>query len=429
MSDARLTRRHILAGASLTAAASLAACGSKKANFNPPPAAAGPSTGAASATPSPVLSSGTPASPHATATATKTPAEPGKPSPSSSTFDEAALRRKIASLLVVGFRGESVDSGSWIVKAIKSQGLGGVILFDKDQASGGRRNVASPSQLTSLIRTLRSASPGRLIVSIDQEGGEIARLNPGDGFPSTQSEAQIGAANSTATTTAWAQGMVRSMTSVGVNLNFAPVVDMNINPRNPAIGELHRSFSASSDVVVACASAEIRAHRAGGVRTSLKHFPGFGSATGNTDFGVVDVSKTWSRAELVPYQKLLAASLVDSVLVAHLLNTQLDPSLPASLSSKVVNGLLRGQLGWTGPAVSDDMQAVAITSKYGRAQACAMALEAGVDLLVYANQQVYDTNVVTETLDTVIGLVRAGHLSEARIDQAVARVDRLRPRT
>ena len=262
---------------------------------------------------------------------------------------------------------------------------------------------------------------------MDMEGGEIARLNPRDGFPTTRSEAAVGAANSPAGTRAWAEGMVGSLSSIGVNLNFAPVVDMNINPHNPAIGALDRSFSASSAVVVANATEEIAVHRAAGIRTTLKHFPGFGSATGNTDFGVVDVSKTWRPLEMQPYQKLLAAGMVDAILVAHLLNTQLDPKLPASLSPKVVNGLLRGQLGWKGPVVSDDMQAVAITSKYGRAEALAMALEAGVDLLIYANQQIYDTNVVDETLDTVVGLVKGGRLTETQIDQAVARVDKIRP--
>jgi beta-N-acetylhexosaminidase len=364
-------------------------------------------------------------SPTTTGTSTARPTVPV--TPSKSRLDEAALRRKIASLLVVGFRGQTVGPNDWIVHAIQA-GLGGVILFDRDQLTNAPRNITSPKQVTSLIATLRKAAPsGQLIVSIDQEGGRIARLNPSNGFPASLSEAQVGAANSLATTRTWAQGLVGSMRSIGVNLNYAPVVDMNINPHNPAIGALGRSFSSNANVVVANASEEIKVHRSAAIKTTLKHFPGFGSATGNTDFGVVDVSKTWRSSELVPYQQLIAAGLADSVLVAHLLNRQLDPSLPASLSRNVVNGLLRGRLRWTGPVVSDDMQAVAITSKYRASAATAMALSAGVDLLVYANQQAYNAHVFDETLDTVVGLVRNGHLTEAAIDQAVARVDRLRP--
>ena len=180
-------------------------------------------------------------------------------------------------------------------------------------------------------------------------------------------------------------------------------------------------------MVVANATIEIAAHKAAGVRTVLKHFPGFGSATGNTDFGVVDVSKTWKPIELQPFQKLIAAGTAQCVLLAHLLNTQLDPKLPASLSHAVVTGLLRGKLGWKGPCVSDDMQAVAITSKYGRAEATTLALEAGLDLLVFANQETYNPKIVDQTIDTVVALVHAGHLTEADIDAKVARVNTLRP--
>jgi beta-N-acetylhexosaminidase len=206
------------------------------------------------------------------------------------------------------------------------------------------------------------------------------------------------------------------------------VVDLNVNPDSPAIGQLGRSFSNNTDVVVNNASEEIKVHRSAGIKTVLKHFPGLGSATANTDFDVVDVSDTWHRNELDPFQRLIKAGLADSVMAAHLLNTQLDPSLPASLSPAVVTDLLRGQLGFQGPVVSDDLQAAAITAKFGPDQAAGMALGAGVDLLVFANQQVYDENVVSSTLDTVVGLVRQGHLTQQHIDQAVARVNTLRPK-
>lgn len=341
--------------------------------------------------------------------------------------DEAALRRKIASLLVVGFRGDRLTSNDWIVGAVRN-GLGGVILFDRDLETDAARNIRSPEQVTSLVRTLRDASPGRLIVSIDQEGGRTSRLNPSNGFPATMSEAEVGAANNPAVTRDWAQGLVGSLTRIGVNLNYAPVVDLDVNPQSRAIGGLDRSFSADPDVVVANATEEIKVHRAASVKTSLKHFPGLGSAAGNTDFEVVDVSDTWREQELVPFQRLIQAGLADSVLVGHVLNRQLDPTYPASLSRRTVTDVLRGRLGFRGPAVSDDMQAVAITRRYGAAEAVTLALQAGVDLLVFANQQVYDPSIVDKTIDSVVDSVRAGRLTEGRIDEAVARVDALRPR-
>ena len=393
---AQLSRRQLLAVAGLSGTAALTGCGSSGAQA--------------------------PASPASTSSPTSAAATGAAPA-----LDEAALRRKVASLLVVGFRGQTVGAGDWIVRAIREQGLGGVILFDTDQLTGNPRNITSPAQVTRLITALRSAAPGPLIVSIDQEGGKISRLNPADGFPASESQAEVGAINQAAHTTAWAQGMVKSMTSIGVTMNFAPVVDLNVNPGNPAIGVLGRSFSANPNVVVTNAAEEIKVHRAARVKTSIKHFPGFGSATGNTDFDVVDVTATWHRAELAPFQRLIAAGDTDSVLVAHLLNRQLDPSKPMSLSRKVVTDLLRGELGWQGPVVSDDMQAAGITGKYGGEEAFTLAMQAGVDLLVYANQQVYEPAIVSKTLDTAVRRVKSGDLTMAQIDAAVARVDKLRP--
>ena len=402
MDDAQLTRRLLLAGLGSAAVAALSGCGSDSLTANGSKVADPPRSGV--------------------------PVTPGSGSASARIADEAALRRKIASLLVVGFRGEQVNSNDWIVKAIRN-GLGGVVLFDRELHTDAVRNISSPGQVSGLIKSLKQAAPGgRLIVSIDQEGGQTSRLNPGDGFPATQSEADIGAANNPNTTRSWAQGMVHSMTSIGVNLNYAPVVDLNVNPDNPAIGKLGRSFSDNPDVVVGNATEEIQAHRSGGVKTVLKHFPGLGSATANTDFDVVDVSSTWTSRELQPFQTLISKGMADSVMAAHLLNTQLDPDRPASLSKAVVTDLLRGKLGFKGPVVSDDMQAVAISSRFGANEAVAMGLEAGMDLLVFANQQVYDENVVNEVLDNVVNLVRQGQLTQARIDQSVSRVDSLRPK-
>ncbi|NUR50385.1 MAG: glycoside hydrolase family 3 [Hamadaea sp.] len=391
-----LSRRHLLTAAGLSLTAGATACGSK----NEP-------TGVSSPTP--------------------TSAGPTSPAPTTTGLDEAALRRKVASLLVVGFRGQTVTADDWIVKAVRDQHIGGIILFDTDQLTGRPRNITSPAQVTQLVTTLREAAPGPLIVSIDQEGGRISRLNPGNGFPASQSQAQVGAVNQAAHTTSWAEGLVRSMTSVGVTMNYAPVVDLATNPDNPAIAKLGRSFSADPNVVISNATEEIKVHRANRIKTSIKHFPGFGSATGNTDFDVVDVTGTWKRTDLIPFQRLIAAGTTDSVLVAHLLNRHLDPDKPMSLSRKVVGDLLRGELGWTGPVVSDDMQAKGITAKYGTAEAFTLAVQAGVDLLVYANQQVYEPKIVTKILDVAVDRVKRGDLTVAQIDAAVARVDTLRP--
>lgn len=305
--------------------------------------------------------------------------------------------------------------------------MGGVILFDRHQATGGIRNVESPEQVRSLTADLQRRAGGRpFIVAIDQEGGVVTRLSPKWGFPAVASEAEIGSTGDDTAVAGWANGIAATLASVGVNLNLAPVVDLNVNPQNPAIGALGRAFSADADVVVRYAGIEVQAHRDRGIRTAIKHFPGLGSATSNTDFGVVDVTKTWTPNELLPYRTLIGQGLVDVVMAGHVVNGQLDADHPASLSKATVTGVLREQLGWDGPVITDDLQAGAITTAFGLEEAVTLAISAGNDLLLFANQQSFDPDITSHILDLVEGLVHAGTIPEWRIDEAAVRVARLR---
>lgn len=399
-----ISRRDVLLGG-LSAGASviLVACG-----------AAGP-TPSPSPSPSPVSSGGGPSSaptPSATVTAASTPSPTPRPS----------LESKIARLLVVGFRGLTVDAAGPVAKAISEDGLGGVILFSRDQLTGGPRNITSPSQLTKLVADLRALAPDRtLLVAVDQEGGRVARLSPGTGFPAFAGEHEIATKGDKAIE-AWARSIATTLASVGINLNLAPVVDLDVDPDGPAIGALGRSFSADPAAVTHDATIEVRAHRDAGVRTALKHFPGLGSASTNTDFGVADVTKTWSPRELQPYRAMIAAGDVDSIMVGNLVNGQVDPDAPASLSAPTVTGLLRGQLGWDGVVVTDDLGAGAITESFGADDAIRLALAAGNDLLLFANQQAYDPDLASHVVAIISGLVRDGTISKDRIDESYARV-------
>jgi beta-N-acetylhexosaminidase len=335
------------------------------------------------------------------------------------------LAAKIAGLIVVGFRGSTLTEAPWVASALRDGGLGGVILFDRDQLTGALRNVRSPGQVATLVRDIRAAAGDRrVIVGVDQEGGVVTRLSPAHGFPAVASEATIGR-GTVAEARTWGAGIARTLESVGINLNFAPVVDLDVNPMSPVIGALDRSFSAQPDVVVEMATAEIEAHHARDVRTTLKHFPGIGSSTTNTDFGVADVTKTWTRNELEPFRRLIAAGTADLVMAGHVVNGQLDADHPASLSKAVVTDLLRGELGWDGIVVTDDLQAAAITRAFGRDEAILLALAAGNDLLLLANQQAYDPTVVEGVVDVVSRAVASGRLPETRIDDAWGRVQRL----
>ncbi len=370
-----------------------------------------------------------PDSPTPQPTIAPTPTAPGA-SPASAptaapTISALPLRQRIARLLIVGFRGLEIAANDPIRKAIGEDGLGGVILFDRDQTTGGSRNIKSKAQVTNLVADLRALAPDRqLIVAIDQEGGVVTRLSAKYGFPAVESEATIGE-RSEADVTTWAQGIATTLGAVGINLNFAPVVDLNVNPTNPAIGALDRAFSADDVIVARDAAIEVTAHRAKGVKTALKHFPGLGSASTNTDFGVADVTATWQDLELNPYRELLDRGLVDVVMAAHVVNGQIDPNAPASLSRATVTDLLRVQLGWDGAVVTDDMGAAAITEAFGFQDAIGLALNAGNDLLLFANQQAFDPGLATRVVDAVEFLVQQGTVAEARIDEAYARVTRL----
>lgn len=411
---AGLTRRDVLRATVLGGvAAFLAACG----GGTPTPVPSPSTSDAPSSPPSP---SAGPPSPPPSPTVTPTASPPSPPSPPGTT-----LEQRIAGLLIVGFRGAALADAGWVRTALAEGGLGGVILFDRDQLTGKARNVTSPAQVRRLTAALRAAAGDRpILVSVDQEGGVVTRLSPAHGYPPVASEATIGAGTAAAARR-WASGLTATLADAGFDLNFAPVVDLDVNPTSPAIGALGRSFSADPEVVVAMATIEIEAHRAAGVRTTLKHFPGIGSSTANTDFGVADVTGTWSRTELEPFRRLIAAGDADLVMAGHVVNRHLDPKHPASLSPAIVGGLLRTELGWDGVVVTDDLQAAAITQAFGADEAVLLALEAGNDLLLLANQQVYDPKVVERVVRVVARAVRSGRIPESRIDQSVARVARL----
>jgi beta-N-acetylhexosaminidase len=288
-------------------------------------------------------------------------------------------------MLLVGFRGLTVESAGEFVSDIQDRNLGGILVFDTDQPTHSKvRNVESPAQLTALISGLQSLAGTPLLVAIDEEGGLVARLDQRHGFPPTISAADLGARGDVTFTRQAGTQIAETLASVGVNLNLAPVVDLNVNPNNPIIGSLGRSFSADPAAVTAHAEAFVEGHRSVGVLTTLKHFPGHGSSNGDTHLGVVDVTDTWSEVELEPFRSIVNDSLADAVLTAHVFNSKLDPEHPATLSQPTITGILRQQIGWEGVVISDDMQMGAIRQAYGYRDALRLAILAGVDVLTIA---------------------------------------------
>ena len=342
---------------------------------------------------------------------------------------DVSLDVKIGQMLMVGFRGLEVDEQHPIARDIRDLHLGGTVLFDYDVAlQSPVRNVQSPEQVQALVAALQGFASIPLLVAVDQEGGRICRLKEKYGFPPTVSHQYLGTLDNATVTHRHASAMAQTLARLGINVNLAPVVDLNTNPDNPVIGMLERSFSADPDVVRRNALDFIAAHHEQGVLCTLKHFPGHGSSTGDSHLGLVDVTATWDPIELKPYQDLIDADQADLIMTAHVFNAKLDPEHPATLSKAVITGLLRDQLGYDGVVVSDDMQMGAIVRQYGFETALRLTIDAGVDVVAIANNLEYDENVAARCVDLIREWVEAGEISEERIDASYRRLCRLKDR-
>jgi beta-N-acetylhexosaminidase len=340
-----------------------------------------------------------------------------------------SLDVKIGQMLMIGFRGFSVAEAPGIAENIKKRHIGGVVLFDYDVPSHtASRNISSPMQLSSLTIDLQKLSEIPLFIAIDQEGGKVCRLKTSRGFPPTVSAARLGQIDSPDSTTSAALQTALTLKKMHINMNLAPVADLNVNPDNPVIGRLGRSFSADPSVVVRNITLTADTFRNQGIIATLKHFPGHGSSTTDTHFDFTDITGSWSDKELEPYRALVASGYHDAVMTAHVFNGKLDPLYPATLSKNVLDGLLRKKLGFSGVIVSDDMQMKAIADRYGLEQAIRLAVEAGVDILLFGNNTSYDPDIASKASMILRSLVKKGIISEKRIDLSYRRIMELKKR-
>ncbi len=338
---------------------------------------------------------------------------------------EPTVAQKAARLLIVGIEGQSLEEQNPIVESISEQGVGGVILFGHN--IGTMSQCDDPrAQLTEFISDLKSLRREPLIVSIDQEGGFVNRLKESSGFRPMISQRSAAEGGDTTLVRQTAAVIAEEVASVGVNFNFSPCVDIDVNPDSPAIGHFARSFSADAAWTSHCASIYVEEHRRRSIITSLKHFPGHGSATVDSHLRLTDITHTWSTEELTPYRQLIESGLCDAVMVSHLFNENLDPDYPATLSRNTIEGVLRDELGWQGVVVSDDMQMRAITDHYGFEQAVILGINAGVDLfIVGGNIRREEYNVVAKFIEIVERGVASGEISMEQLDKAHSRVEAL----
>lgn len=339
------------------------------------------------------------------------------------------LRTMLGQMLLVGFRGANLPDDAPILRDIRVHGLGGVILFDRDvQLKTTGRNIQGAGQVKALTARLQAAAATPLFIAVDQEGGRVRRLREEAGFPYSPSAKAMGRGTPDETRRE-GEKTGRLLADLGINLDFAPVVDVDVNPASPAIGALERSFSADPETVAAHALAFSRGLLSQGVLPCLKHFPGHGSARADSHLGLTDISETWSPAELIPYERLIPEGAGPLVMCGHLFLRRFDADHPATLSPAVLTGLLRERLGFRGVIVSDDMQMRAVTEHYGLEEAVLRAVEAGVDILVFGNNLDYDPDIVPKAVDILVRGVDSGRLSRDRIVASFEKIQAAKSRT
>ncbi|HEY1112793.1 MAG TPA: glycoside hydrolase family 3 protein [Chitinophagaceae bacterium] len=335
---------------------------------------------------------------------------------------QPTLEQKIGQMIMVGLPGNTVDTATPFYKDLRAGKAGGITLYERHLTP-----THAAENLKNLIAAYQAAAPIPLFVAITQEGGVVNRLKEKYGFPPSPSAQYLGTLDNPDSTKYYADLTARTLSQLGINVNFAPVVDVFM-PTNPVLGSRERTYSASTEAITRHAAQVIRSHDHYGVHTALKHFPGHGSSTEDSHLGVTDVSRTWKREELQPYEDLLEQGLVRSIMTAHIVNTRLDTTrLPATLSRTVITGLLRGQLKFDGVVFSDDMHMKAISAEYGLEEAVQLAINAGVDVLLFSGNAGEGVSTAPTDLVRIISeLVREGKVPEQRIDESYRRIMRMK---
>ncbi|WP_420333886.1 glycoside hydrolase family 3 protein [Roseibium sp.] len=335
--------------------------------------------------------------------------------------DEIPLRQKIGQMVLIGFVGDrpSRSGVKRVLEQLEAGEIGGVLYLG--------RNLRNKQTVQRMNAAFREASPAALppLIAIDQEGGRVQRLRSRNGFPDTPSARYIARKGEPDDAKRTYSVLAESLAGWGFTLNLAPVVDVDANPRNPIIGRLGRSFSPDPERVSAFASTFVSAHREHGVLTALKHFPGHGSSLRDSHKGAVDITGTWSEDELIPFRQLIAGDMADIVMTAHVINHKLsetEANVPMSLSHSALTGLLRDDLGFTGVIMSDDIQMDAIRWNFSLEDAVLKAVDAGTDILLFANDRRPDPEIPQKVADILEAAAANDPDIARKIDDAYDRI-------
>lgn len=347
--------------------------------------------------------------------------------PASVSAPETGLRQKIGQMIVVGFQGNTPERKGFrkVLAQMERGEIGGVLFLG--------RNLKDRKTVRAMTAALSEAAPSILppLIAIDQEGGVVQRLRRRHGFPQTPSARAIARRSSPSEAGETYDRLAAGLADWGFTLNLGPVVDVDVNRRNPIIGRLERSYSSDPDKVADYGAAFVAAHRQNGVLTALKHFPGHGSSRHDTHKGAVDVTRTWSDAELDPFRQLIETDMVDLIMTAHVVNRSLGKDrgrLPVSLSQSVLQSVLREDLDYSGVIISDDLQMDAIRQRFSLEDTVLKAVGAGTDILLFANDKRPDPEIPGKVAAILLEAASTDPALRQKIEAAFARIQGLKSR-
>ena len=350
-------------------------------------------------------------SPESTPTPALTPVP--EPDPLAEQLAAMTVEEKVGQLLIGGFEGTEI--GDQATRLVQEYQVGGLILYG--------RNIAGAGQLVTLTNGLKALNGDGipLFLSIDQEGGGVDRMPPE--VRRTPGAYCVGQTGSVPAAQSYGDVLAAECAAFGLNLDFAPVLDVWSNPGNTVIGQ--RAFSADARTVAGLGPAAARRMMAQGVIPAVKHFPGHGDTAVDSHVGLPVVDKSpeeLEETELIPFRAAIQSAGTDgqvpAVMVAHILLTQLDPERPASLSPAVVTGLLREELGFAGAVLTDDLTMGAVTQSYGLGEAAVLAVEAGCDILLVC----HGLDSVPAVRTALLEAAASGRITAERLDESVYRI-------
>jgi beta-N-acetylhexosaminidase len=339
-----------------------------------------------------------------------------------------SLQQMVGQMIIAGFKGKKVHKTSDIHHWIKSYNIGGVLLYDLEmtQEPPGKRNIESPEQVKQLTQRLQHESQFPLFIAVDQEGGIVNRLTSEYGFPDFPSWQKIGEKNNFNDTKLFASSIANTLHNCGINLNFAPVLDIQKN-HETAVGKEGRSISTDPNLIFKHSKIFINEHRKKQIATSGKHFPGQGSALQDAHEEITNISETWDESELIPYKELIKNNNLDAVMVGHVLIKSLDETYPASLSIKIIDGLLRKKMNFNGVVICDDPVMKAISENYPWEDVFKLMINAGIDIICLGNNlKPYRENLIPESVEMIMSMVKNGKIPINRIEESYQRIQNLK---